>query len=234
MLSSSSDQEQAAATIGKSRPSAPFVLVHGYGDDAHTWDKLRVRLTDARAQVHSWDLPGHGARTDDSPELFARDTALDELAARIRTLGAPVHLVGHSLGGYFALALAITQPDAVRSLALVSTGPGFRDPSARDRWNAYMDSVTSKQGLPLTLATLGHQPDSMVIDNLRSITCPLMIILGEKDTRYRDGVQYLQRVFPDSELMMLSDCGHHPQLAQPDELARGLLSFALTTEASVQ
>ena len=35
--------------MGKSERSAPFVLIMD-GDGAHTWNELRVRLTDTRAK----------------------------------------------------------------------------------------------------------------------------------------------------------------------------------------
>lgn len=39
----------------------------------------------------------------------------------------PFHVVGHSLGGYLAMTLALTSPEIVRSLTLVATSAGGDD-----------------------------------------------------------------------------------------------------------
>jgi pimeloyl-ACP methyl ester carboxylesterase len=197
------------------------VLIHGFGDSANTWNELAAEL-DVIGDVHRWDLPGHGARLADPAGLMHRDAAVAEIAGRTEMIGDRVVLVGHSLGGYLALALTIKHPQLVSSLTLVSSGPGFRDPDARARWNGYMDAVAAKNGLDATVARLGHQDDSWVIDNLPTITCPLLHILGGGDTRYRAGADYLQRVLPTSRIITIPEAGHHPHVSHASTVAAAM------------
>lgn len=79
------------------------VLLHGLGATAGVWTPLTARL---HARWVAIDLPGHGG----SDPLGGYD--LDDYAAELVPLivklaaGAPVALVGHSLGGSVALSIA--------------------------------------------------------------------------------------------------------------------------------
>lgn len=203
-------------------PTAPFVLIHGFADSSATWAPL-VPFLEPVAEVRCWDLPGHGSRVDAPPDLMSREAAVAELAEQTAALGAPAELVGHSLGGYLALTLAIKHPDLVASITLVSSGPGFRDADSRARWNQYMDKVAAKNGMGGSVAGLGHQPDSFVMDNLTAITCPLLHVLGAGDTRYAAGANYLAKVFPGSLLVTIPGAGHHPQVTHPANVAAAML-----------
>lgn len=203
-------------------PTAPFVLIHGFADTAATWAPI-IPFLEPVAEVRCWDLPGHGSRVDAPVELLSRDAVVAELAEKTSALGAPAQLVGHSLGGYLSLTLAIKYPELVSSVVLISSGPGFRDADSRTKWNQYMDKIAVKNSMRESLAGLGHQPDSFVMDNLTAITAPLLHILGDGDTRYAAGADYLTRVFPDSLLVKIPGATHHPQITHPANVAAAML-----------
>jgi pimeloyl-ACP methyl ester carboxylesterase len=205
-------------------PAAPFILIHGFADTAATWAPL-VPLLEPAAPVRCWELPGHGARGGDPPGLMSRDAAVADLAGQVTALGAPARIAGHSLGGYLALALAITRPALVASLTLICSGPGFRDSAARAEWNRYMDAIAARNQMARA-AALAHQPDSFVIDNLAAIRCPLLHILGSEDTRYLAGARYLRKALPTSRLVTIPGAGHHPQVTHPAPVAAAILAGA--------
>ncbi|MEM7567609.1 MAG: acetoin dehydrogenase dihydrolipoyllysine-residue acetyltransferase subunit [Pseudomonadota bacterium] len=95
----------------------PLVLIHGLAGDSSGWTRLERRLGDARRI--KIDLTGHGQ----SPQGDIRDFE-DLVSAAIQAFDAEgiadAHLVGHSLGGAVALALADSRPRAVASLTLLS------------------------------------------------------------------------------------------------------------------
>ena len=81
-----------------------LVLVHGSRLASSQW-LPQVPLLEGRATLSLVDLPGHGSRDGEHFTLARCVTVLDE-AVDEAPPGAPVVLVGHSLGGYVAMAYA--------------------------------------------------------------------------------------------------------------------------------
>lgn len=103
---------------------APEVtLLHGAGLNAHTWDTTILHL---QRPALALDLPGHGDSSwrddlDYSPRTLAEDVAT---ALRAWT-STPQLVVGQSLGGLTAAALAHAHPELVRELLIVDITPGI-------------------------------------------------------------------------------------------------------------
>ena len=99
----------------------PLVFLHGLGGDAEQW---RPQL-DAFAMTHraiAWDMPGY---SDSAPlETMTIDRLVDSALTLFDRLSiGQAHLVGHSIGGIIAQALASRHPERLRSMTLVATGP---------------------------------------------------------------------------------------------------------------
>jgi len=108
-----------------------LVLVHGGGQNAHTWDTVALALGRPLVAV---DLPGHGHSDwpGDSQVLDPRAMA-DDVAAVIRELAPGAGpLVGMSLGGATSIALTAAHPDLVTRLALVDITPGVTREKSSD------------------------------------------------------------------------------------------------------
>ena len=103
-------------------------FVHGFLNDASVWTAVIDELeTDFRCIAV--DLPGHGRSPGNGAGTYGRDLVLGDLRAVMdETECGPVVMVGHSLGGYLSLAMAIEDPHRVTGLGLVGAGPGFRNP----------------------------------------------------------------------------------------------------------
>ena len=90
----------------------PIVFVHGLGTSASSWDRCVEHLQDRHLTV-AIDLLGHGSSpVPEDPTEYTRDGALGDLdevlAELLAETGEAAVLVGHSLGGYLALAHAAT------------------------------------------------------------------------------------------------------------------------------
>jgi pimeloyl-ACP methyl ester carboxylesterase len=109
---------------------AGVVFLHGLGSSSSDW-ALQVPSFEERHRVILVDLPGHGqsraTRWARSIEGMAGDVAA--LLADLQE--PPAHVVGLSLGGCVALALALRSPEHVRSLTLVNAFARLRPADAR-------------------------------------------------------------------------------------------------------
>lgn len=110
---------------------APAVLlVHGVTASHLAWQFVADALPHVR--LIAPDLRGRGrSSTIDGPAGMAAHT--DDLAAVCAHLDLPPALiVGHSMGAFVALALALRHPDAVASLLLVDGGLPLAAPAGLD------------------------------------------------------------------------------------------------------
>lgn len=199
----------------------PVVLSHGLGDDASTWTELVPLLAEHHA-VHTWDLRGH-RRSGPGSGGYRTDVGVADLLGLVDDVGEPVHLVGHSLGGYLSLTVALRRPELVRTLTLIASGPGYRDPEAREAWNRYVDEAVLRMSVPPDVAGLAHQADSWVIDRTPTLRPPLLVLVGERDTRFHAGAAFLGRVVDGATVVHLSGAGHHPQRTHAGLVAAAIL-----------
>lgn len=96
---------------------ACILLLHGYLETAEVWDSFAGRFLD-RFRVITMDLPGHGGSG-----TWGKAHSMDDLAgsvcAVLNKAGVDkVFLVGHSLGGYVAMAFADLHPGLLSGYSL--------------------------------------------------------------------------------------------------------------------
>jgi pimeloyl-ACP methyl ester carboxylesterase len=104
-----------------------LVLLHGGGQNAHTWDTVALALGRPLVAI---DLPGHGRsyRRDDRDYGPWRNVeALAQVLPTIAPSAAAV--VGMSLGGATTIRLAAERPDLCRKAVIVDVTPQINDPS---------------------------------------------------------------------------------------------------------
>ena len=129
---------------GDASAGVPLILVHGFLDQAHSWDALVASLC-AKTASPLWviapDCRGHGESgwIGDGGYYHFPDYVRD-LDALIRSLGTPtIRLVGHSMGGTISLLFTGTFPAQVRQLVLIEgigpVGMEFADaPPRMEKW----------------------------------------------------------------------------------------------------
>jgi esterase len=105
---------------GATKDAPTLVIAHGLYGSGRNWGVIARRLADRR-DVVAVDMRNHGESprfpTQGYPEMAA------DLAEVIASLGAPVDLMGHSMGGKAAMQLALTQPSLIRRLIVADIAP---------------------------------------------------------------------------------------------------------------
>jgi pimeloyl-ACP methyl ester carboxylesterase len=148
----------SVTTHGDVTADPPLVLLHAFPLDASMWDGVLPGLRGA-GLVLTVDLPGFGGSPvpDGEPSI---DVVAD---AVVGVLDAGGHdravLVGCSMGGYVALALARRHPERVAGLALVDTKAEADGEEARTNRERIAGAVTGDAGtralLPMVDSLLG-------------------------------------------------------------------------------
>ena len=127
-MSANTSVHIASSTTGSGEP---VIVIHGFTGCAEAMAPLVDRLDGYRCIAV--DLVGHGRSP--SPADLA-PYSVEAMAASVARLAAsaddgPCHVVGYSMGGRVALALASAYPEVRRSLTLISATAGIADASER-------------------------------------------------------------------------------------------------------
>jgi pimeloyl-ACP methyl ester carboxylesterase len=133
---------------------APIVFLHGFGADLNGWRPVH-RLLPVTQPALAIDLPGHGL----SP--LGEDASFEALVAAARLTLAEegvkeAHLVGHSLGG--AVAAALAREPGVKALSLMLIAPaGLGDEVNAAFFDGYLQADTEAALTPwLHMVVVDH------------------------------------------------------------------------------
>lgn len=166
--------------------STPVVLLHGLGGQANGFSRTLFGLAKRFGPVCAIDLPGHGF----SPVPAGGPLGLEEQVRVVgafldEVVGAKAFLVGNSLGGAMAIALAHETPERLRALGLVAPA-GARVSAERQAGTLEALNVgTSGQARALT-RRLFHRPP-----------LAMLLLSGELKTMY--GSPAVKRVFAETK-----------------------------------
>lgn len=201
----------SALRYGDRPPVVTFL--HGAGLNAHTWDTTILALDLPALAI---DLPGHGDSSWRADAAYTgRILALDIAVGMAAWTEGPQLLVGQSLGGLTAAAVAASRPDLVRGLVMIDITPGV-DPSAgptqiRDFFAGPTDFASRDEMVDRALA----------------------FGLGGSRTAAERGVYFNSRVRPDgrvewkhhfAHLAAAASASAAPATAAPQDAVSGVLS----------
>lgn len=97
-----------------------LLVVHGLFGSARNWGAIAKRLSDTRAVI-AVDMRNHGTSPFNDSHSY-QDLAQD-LAEVIEAEGAPMDVLGHSMGGKAAMVLALTRRELVNRLVVADIAP---------------------------------------------------------------------------------------------------------------
>lgn len=204
------ETEQGIAYHVLGRGSEAIICLPSLGLGRFLFHRMVPYWCQAR-QVVLWDPRGVG---DNAAFVPSMDGWVADAADIMRAVGAPAHVVGVSVGSFVAARLAVADETGLaRTVALVSTTPGFLDGEATVEARrqeiaevgfeayvrAYVDATLSpgaypelKENLVAELAAV--DPESYLaamriaytVDNgpiFHEVTQPTLVVVGTEDRR---------------------------------------------------
>jgi pimeloyl-ACP methyl ester carboxylesterase len=227
----------------------PVLLTHGYSASGQMWGP-QVDALSERYRVITWDMRGHGrSESPDDPGRYSAEATVEDMRTLLERCGVTQAVIGGlSLGGFMSLAFHLRHRDMVKALVLADTGPGYRNPAAREQWNemargrakAFEErgfaalsasaevraaAHRSPQGLAHAARGMLTQAGDRVILSLPEIKVPTLVVVGDRDEPFVKPCQYMAAKIPGAELAVVPGAGHASNLDQPDRFNEVLLSF---------
>ena len=124
----------------RSKPT--IVLLHGYLESLDVWDDF-TKLLMPKLRVITLDLPGHGV-SEVKGEVHTMEFLADVVRGVLEVQGVDkCVLVGHSMGGYVALAFLRKYPDLLDGIILFHSFPGADSVQTQERRQREIDIVLS-------------------------------------------------------------------------------------------
>lgn len=162
-------------TVGHGRPR--FAFLHGLFGQGRNWATI-ARLLAHEGPSLLVDLPNHGR----SPwtDTFSYPGMADAVATHLARVAGPegVILVGHSMGGKTAMAVALRHPEVVQGLAVVDIAP---DDSSHGY--GFAGLVAALQGLDLTAVRYREDADQALTPEIPDPTVRAFLLQNLRRTR---------------------------------------------------
>jgi len=211
--------------------ATPLVLLHGGGSTIEVTYSHLLPLFARHRRVIAVEEQGHGRTTDrDAPVRF--DTSADDVAALLGQLHIDrADVMGFSNGASVAMQLAIRHPAVVRKLVFASSMTKKAGAHAQF-WEAMNKASFADMPQPLKDAFLRVNPDPQKLRvmhdkdaermkhfvdtsdaDVRSVTAPTLIIIGDHDLVTPEHAIELTHLLPHPRLMILPG-GHGDYLGE--------------------
>ena len=201
----------------------PIVFLHGLGQKPEDWNPVVNRLAKGSQALYP-NLYALERDGDDYPALYG---AFEQYCDGLE---GPLNLCGLSLGGVLALQYAAEHPERVSSLALIGARASmpsgllaiqnlmFRLMPAENFRKIGMEKQAVIK-LCASMAELDLRPV------LEQITCPALVLCGEKDRANRRAAEELGRMLPNGETRLIAEGGHEANKDAPEALSVLLTDF---------
>ena len=225
----------------------PLVLLHGGISTNETWGAQMPDFS-ARFRVIAPERRGHG-HTPDLEGPFSYEVMANDTIGFLETVvGHPAHLVGWSDGGIVGLLVAMTRPDLVRKLVVISANfdtsgivpqamEGFTSMTAGSddlavfRTPYEAASPDGPEHWPVVFAKFQNmvstQPN-ITVEQLGRISAPTLVLAGDDDMISLEHTSALFRAIPNSELAVVPGTSHTLLLEKPRLVNRIVLDFLET------
>ncbi|NCC54694.1 MAG: alpha/beta hydrolase [Erysipelotrichia bacterium] len=194
------------------------ILIHGLGQTPSSWDHTLQHMK------HTSDIIVLDLFTLIKNKPFNYENLYTAFANYCLYLHEPLNLCGLSLGGILALQFATNYPQTTNSLLLI--GARYNVPKTLFKLQNIIFKCMPKQ--TFTQMNVAKEDfialsKSMInIDlekDLKNITCPTLVLCGEKDKANKKASMVLQNKIAKAELVIIENANHEVNVDAPQKLA---------------
>ena len=221
----------------------PLLMIHGGGATIESWF-CQIPEFSKRFKVIAADSRGHG-RTNDAEGPINFDLMTADFTALLDQLGLKnVMVVGWSDGGVIGLEMSMQRPDLVKKV--VALGAHARPPGMTDEFKAGVEASTPEnfpamlvegykalspngpEHWPVIFGKLKTmwltQPD-FKDEQLRSIQCPVLLLVGEHDIVSEEESKRMASLIPKAKMQVLKGATHYSPVQIPDIVNKEIEGF---------
>lgn len=196
----------------------PVVLLHGNGGSHKSMETQAKQLARKGYRVYSPDSRGQGANPP-LEEYHYADMAEDAWAfINELKLNKPA-VYGWSDGGILVLMLEMAHPGTI-GLGAISGANLF--PDCGEGFEEFKAWIL-EQGTPLAMMML-DEPD-INPEDLKTIACPMLVTVGDKDLISIEHTHLISDNIPGSELVVVKNATHSSFIKKNPRMGRLLLDF---------
>ena len=200
------------------------IYLHGLGQNPVSWSKVIEQLEAAE----------HSMCPDLSELVQGQDTTYQNLYAAFSAMCDEIEedicLCGLSLGGVLALNYAIEHPEKIKGLVLIATQ--YKMPKKLLRVQNAIFRFMPKSMFQQTgfgksdfLKLCNTMMELDFSDSIYNVSCPTLVIYGEKDRANKNASIELANMLIDAELQVFNGVGHEINIEAPDKLEETLRVF---------
>ena len=201
-----------------------YLYLHGLGQKPDSWNKV-IKETKVSESSISLSLAGM---------LEGKDVTYSELYSAFSEEcdkeNEAIVLCGLSLGAVLALNYAIDHPDKVKALVLIAVQYKmpkkllkFQNMLFRLMPNSMFRQIGFKKADVISLC--GTMAELDFRDSLHNVSCPVLIVCGERDNANKKASKELCHYLNNSYFHELMKTGHEANIEAPEELAIVLQQF---------
>lgn len=198
-----------------------YFYLHGLGQNAGSWNKVTEALDHSICPDFSKMLRG---KTATYPNLYS------SFAQMCDGEQEDVVLCGLSLGGVLALNYAIDHPQKVKALVLIAAQ--YKMPTRLLKVQNLVFRLMPQRmfrqtgfGKPDFISLCSSMAELDFSDALNQITCPTLIVCGEKDKVNKKASIELSERLKYAQFREVSETGHEVNLESPEKLTLLLRAF---------
>lgn len=223
-------------TAPESGRAALFTKLHPGGTDSRALTSIAELFTD-RYRVLTPDRRGHG-RTPDTEEPLTFEGLADEVIGFLDDQAAGASpLLGYSDGAVIALLVALRRPDLVSHLVFVSgvfslagwPASTLNAEIPEFMIDAYAEvSPDGREHFAVLAAKLKRMHElgpTLTVEDLATITLPVLIVVGDDDDMALEHILELYRALPAGELAVVPHASHGVLVEKPDLCAALITEF---------